>query len=83
MPENKQSALESYMLPKKIEETVRKETIETTLKQIGKGKLMERFYREQALKTEDPKEAGKYNLQADQIVEAQKINVEFMAWLEA
>lgn len=43
---------------------------------------MHSFYRESALTAEDPKEAAKYNMQADKIEEAQKLNFEFMAWLD-
>lgn len=59
------------------------ETREITLKQIAKAEVMYNFYREKALTVEDAKEAANYNMQADKIVEAQKLNFEWMAWADA
>ena len=83
MPENKLNVFETFTkLTPKLRKEAMQETREITLKQIAKAEVMHRFYREKALTVEDPKEAGKYNLQADKIEEAQKINFEWMEWAE-
>lgn len=82
MHESNDNDFKNYSVPTKVVRKVREATREKTLEQIAHAQLMIAFNREQATKTTEKTEIGKYGMQADRIEQELKLNVAFIEWLD-